>query len=224
VSIQPRPGRKLDCATLSVLIVDDQPFFRVLLSEVLRNLGIRDITTAVDGEDALEALENMVPDVIITDWVMPQMDGLELTRRVRAMHEEVLRAVPIMLVTANNLRTQIDKARGCGVDTFLLKPVSIKSVIERLREVVERPRPLVLTDTYRGPCRRRTTDPHYRGPLRRIDDPMELDTAEDVAVSLGSMISLATARMAELARGLKMGRTANVTAIRLATNEVLGIS
>ncbi len=224
VTVEVRPGRKLDCAALSVLIVDDQPFFRVLLSEILRNIGVREIHTATDGLDALDALDNIVADVVITDWVMPEMDGLELAAAIRKMDDPLVRAVPIILVTANNLKSQIEKARNCGIDTFVLKPVSIKSVIERLREVIERPRPLVLTEAYRGPCRRRRSDPAFRGPFRRIDDPMEIDTPEDVTGTLGSMISMATQRIAQLARGLKNGKLDNLRPIRLATDEVRGLA
>jgi CheY-like chemotaxis protein len=224
VTVIARPGRKLDCPTLSVLIVDDQPFFRVLLSEILRSIGVREIHTATDGVDALDALENVLPDVVITDWVMPEMDGLELARQIRKSPDPQVQLVPIVLVTANNLKSQIEKARNCGIDTFVLKPVSVKSVIERLREVIERPRPLVLTDAYRGPCRRRRSDPAFRGPFRRIDDPMEIDTPEDVTEALDSMISLATQRIAALARGLKAGNTQNLQPIRLATDEVRGLA
>jgi CheY-like chemotaxis protein len=224
VTVIARPGRKLDCPTLSVLIVDDQPFFRVLLSEILRSMGVREIHTATDGVDALDALENVLPDVVITDWVMPEMDGLELTRQIRKSSDPQIQLLPIVLVTANNLKSQIEKARNCGVDTFVLKPVSVKSVIERLREVIERPRPLVLTEAYSGPCRRRRSDPAFRGPFRRVDDPMEIDTPEDVTEALDSMISLATQRIAALARGLKAGNTQNLQPIRLATDEVRGLA
>lgn len=224
MSVIARPARRLDCATLSVLIVDDQPFFRVLLSEVLRTLGVQEIHTATDGADALDALENVVPDLVITDWVMPQMDGLELARQIRHARDPGIHMLPVILVTANNLKSQIERARNCGIDTFVLKPVSIKSVVERLRDVIERPRPLVLTDTYRGPCRRRRTDAAFRGPFRRVDDPMEIDTPENVTEALGSMIVLATSRIAELARGLRNGQAANLQPIRLATDEVRGLA
>ena len=150
-----RVPRRLDLSALSILVADDQPFFRVLLTEVLRNLTVRELSVASDGAEAFEAYQMIRPDVVITDWVMPEMDGLELTRKIRQMPDERMRAVPVILVTANNRKIQIEEARGAGVDEFILKPVSIKSVGDRLREVIERPRPFVDSATYKGPCRRR---------------------------------------------------------------------
>jgi CheY-like chemotaxis protein len=224
VAIQPRQKRKFSPGQLSVLLVDDQPFFRALLTEVLRAMGIRDITTAVDGLDALEAHEMLRPDLILTDWVMPECDGLELTRRIRQLSDETLRAVPIILITANNQKSQIDQARNIGVDNFILKPVSVKAVAERLREAIERPRPFVMTDTYRGPCRRRRTPINFAGPFRRFDDPMELDTPGVQQDMLRSMLELATDRIIALVRELRQGKTATLAPIRLAAEEVRSLA
>ena len=224
MAVQPRPKRRFVASAVSVLLVDDQPFFRTLLTEVLRAMGVREITTAVDGLDALEAFEMLRPDVILTDWVMPDCDGLELTRRIRQIPDETARAVPIILVTANNQKSQIDKARNCGVDNFVLKPVSVKSVAERLREVIERPRPFVATDSYRGPCRRRRTPQNFAGPFRRFDDPMELDTPSTQREVLRSMLELAASRIALLVRELRAGKLANLPPIRLAAEEVRSLS
>jgi CheY-like chemotaxis protein len=224
VAVQPRPKRRFVASALSVLLVDDQPFFRTLLTEVLRAMGVREITTAVDGYDALEAFEMLRPDVILTDWVMPDCDGLELTRQIRLLSDESARAVPIILVTANNQKSQIDNARNCGVDNFVLKPVSVKSVAERLREVIERPRPFVVTEAYRGPCRRRRTPENYAGPFRRFDDPMELDTPATQREVLRSMMELAAQRIAALVRDLRSGKLKNLSPIRLAAEEVRSLA
>lgn len=224
MSVEPRPSRRLDCGALSVLIVDDQPFFRVLLGEVLRNMGVRDITTAGDGEEALEALSEFTPDVILTDWMMPVMDGLELSKRIRHLRDRHTRMVPIILVTANNRKSQIETARGCGVDNFILKPISVKSVAERLREVIERPRPFVDTEAYVGPCRRRRKVKDYIGPMRRVDDPMELDTPVEVNEALRSMMELAASRISQLVRSLRKGDVTALKPIRLAAQEVRGLA
>lgn len=224
MSNQIRVPRRLDLSALSILVADDQPFFRVLLTEVLRNLSVRELSIASDGAEAFEAYQMIRPDVVVTDWMMPEMDGLELTRKIREMPDERMRAVPIILVTANNRKAQIEEARGAGVDEFILKPVSIKAVCDRLREVIERPRPFVDSSAYKGPCRRRRADPNFAGPFRRLDDPMEVQTDDEVDETLRSVMVMAATRINVLMRGLSAGKLANLRPIRMAVNEIKSIA
>jgi CheY-like chemotaxis protein len=214
----------LDLASLSVLVVDDQPFFRVLLTEVLRNMGVRTVSVAVDGEDGLDAYETIRPDILITDWVMPNMDGIALTKAVRAMSDPRYAAVPIILVTANNKKSQIEIARNAGVDEFILKPISIKSVCDRMREVIERPRPFVSSLNYKGPCRRRKQDAAFQGPFRRLEDPIEVASDAEVDEGLRSVMLMAAARIAVLMKGLASGKMGNLRPIRMAVGEVHSIA
>jgi CheY-like chemotaxis protein len=207
-----------------VLVVDDQPFFRVLLTEVLRNMGVRTVSVAVDGEDGLDAYETVRPDILITDWVMPNLDGIELTRAVRKMSDPRYAMVPIILVTANNKKSQIEIARNAGVDEFILKPISIKSVCDRMREVIERPRPFINAVNYKGPCRRRRQDPAFHGPFRRLEDPIEVASDADVDDGLRSVMVMAAARIAVLMKGLASGKLATLRPIRMAIGEVHSIA
>lgn len=221
MTIITRQGRKLVYHQLSVLVVDDQAFYRNLLSEVLRSLGVNNITTAVDGVDALDAIENSRPNVVFADWVMPEMDGLQLTRRVRRIRDERMRMVPIIMVTANNLKSQIEEARNMGVDTFILKPVTLKSVTDRLKEVIEHPRDFVSFDTYVGPSRRRNRGNSYFGPFMRHDDPIELEAtiAQEKAVK-GAMSDI-TKRIHAFLAIVRQGNLSKMVEIRSAAAEVL---
>jgi two-component system, chemotaxis family, chemotaxis protein CheY len=216
-----RTSRALDLSALSILVIDDQPFFRVLLTEVLRSLGVGSVVVAVDGEDGFAALEDMRPDVIVTDWMMPKLDGIDLTKRIRGLSDEVLQKLPIILVTAKSERSQIEYARSCGIDEFILKPISAKAICDRLREVIERPRPFVTFETYTGPCRRRRADPQFTGPYRRFDDPFEIDgNDEDIlAEGLRSVFMVASARVSELNKGL-VKSSANIRPIHMAVSEM----
>lgn len=199
-----RTPRPLDLKALSVLVIDDQPFFRVLLTEVLRSLGVTKIALAVDGEDGFAAYNDARPDVVITDWIMPKLDGIDLTRRIRALNDEARQQVPIVLVTAKSERSQIDFARGAGIDEFILKPISAKSVCDRLREVIEKPRAFITLQTYTGPCRRRRVEPAFTGPYRRFNDPFEIGGGDDEILSEGlrSVFVAASNRVADLVKGL----------------------
>jgi two-component system chemotaxis response regulator CheY len=224
VAIKQRSPQQLDLASMSILVVDDQPFFRVLLTEILRNLGVRSVSVAVDGEDGLFAFDSVRPDILITDWMMPKIDGIELTRRVRALKNDSLKITPIILVTANNRKSQIEFARNSGVDEFILKPVSVKSVCDRLREVIEKPRNFIDDPGYSGPCRRRRTDPEFRGPYRRFDDPLEIATEEDIVESMRSIMGVSIARIGLLLSGQRDGRTDVLEPMLRSVGEVRTIS
>jgi CheY-like chemotaxis protein len=219
-----RAPRALDLGALSILVIDDQPFFRVLLTEVLRSLGVGNVAVAVDGEDGFAAFEDMRPDVVVTDWMMPKLDGIDMTRRIRGLSDGQLQQVPIILVTAKSERSQIEFARGAGIDEFILKPISAKSICDRLREVIEKPRQFVTFDSYTGPCRRRRVDPKFSGPYRRFDDPFEIDGDEsDILIEgLRSVVTASSTRILELASGLERN-VSNIRTIHLAVSELQGI-
>jgi two-component system, chemotaxis family, chemotaxis protein CheY len=216
-----RTPRALDLGALSILVIDDQPFFRVLLTEVLRSLGVGNVAVAVDGEDGFTAFQDMRPDVVVTDWMMPKLDGIDLTRRIRSLSDEAQQKVPIILVTAKSERSQIDLARSSGIDEFILKPISAKSICDRLREVIEKPRPFVTFETYTGPCRRRRDEPKFSGPFRRYDDPFEIDGSDDeiLAEGLRSVFMAASSRVNDLTKGL-LKSNANIRPIHMAVSEM----
>jgi CheY-like chemotaxis protein len=216
-----RTPRPLDLGSMSVLVVDDQPFFRVLLTEVLRSLGVGNIAVAVDGEDGFSAFIDMRPDVVITDWMMPKLDGIDMTRRIRGLADSALQTLPIILVTAKNERSQIDFARGSGIDEFILKPISAKSICDRLREVVEKPRPFVTFEGYNGPCRRRRVEAQFAGPYRRFDDPFEIEGTEDeiLAEGLRAVFTAGCARVGELTKSL-LKSNAGLRTVHIAVGEL----
>lgn len=217
-----RKGKPLKAGSLSVLVVDDQPFYRNLLSEVLRNMGVTSVAVAENGIDALDALEEFTPDIMIVDWVMPDMDGLEFTRKIRSQRDEKIRMTPIIMVTSNNLRSQIEEARNAGVDTFVLKPISLKAVWDRMKEVTEMPRDFVSGPKYTGPCRRsRKPNQNYFGPFRRASDPLELTSGIASEQRAKSTMSVITKKVPALIQKLREGDRSQLNLIRDATQEVM---
>jgi two-component system, chemotaxis family, chemotaxis protein CheY len=224
VSVTPRPPRNLNLADLSVLVIDDQAFFRTLLVDVLRSIGITNINVAEDGFSGLIEFEEHRPDVVLTDWVMPNLDGVALTKKIRAHPIDARKQTPIIMVTSTNQRSKIEFARSCGIDEFILKPISAKSIVDRLREVIERPRPFVSLRTYSGPCRRRRAEPNFRGPYRRFDDPIEIeDDGDTLEQGMVSVARVALDHVVKLSEGLSKG-IANVRPIHLAVSEIQGIA
>ncbi|HET9000976.1 MAG TPA: response regulator [bacterium] len=101
-----------------VLLVDDEALIRMGMRAMLQDLGYRVVGEAADGEDAVEKVAALDPDVVIMDIKMPGMDGLEATRRIMAEHP-----VPIIVLTAYNQRSLVEEAADAGVLAYLMKPV-----------------------------------------------------------------------------------------------------
>lgn len=140
---------------LRFLVVDDSPFMRELLSEVLRHFDVRNIREAKDGAEALSIMLAWSPDIILVDWEMTPFDGIEFTRSVRQSTKGEERFVPIIMVSAYSEYWRIQNARNAGVNEFLVKPVSPKALFSRIRAVIERPRRFIKAPGYFGPDRRR---------------------------------------------------------------------
>jgi CheY-like chemotaxis protein len=175
-----------DLATLKVLVVDDNTNTQRMISDVLRAAGVGQIDTATDGERARDMLAGCGPHIIFSDWHMPVMGGLELTRTIR---RGVLcpdrripnPQVPIVLVTSRRNEADVQAARQAGVNEFVIKPFTPAALLSRLQLVLLKPRPFIVSEEYIGPDRRRRLDPSYAGALRRASDPVEL--VDEVALA-----------------------------------------
>lgn len=104
----------------SILVVDDNPSNLKLFKYLLALPGY-EVTTAGNAQEALGALGRLVPDLIIMDLQLPDVDGLTLTRQLKA--DPKMKAVPIVAVTASAMKGDEEKARAAGVDGYMSKPV-----------------------------------------------------------------------------------------------------
>ncbi len=154
---------------LSLLVVDDNAQMRTILGSVLRAVGIRKVEFAADGRDGIERLHAREIDVVYVDYEMPIMNGLQFIRAVRGSRE-ALRFLPIIMLTGRAEYKHICAARDAGATEFLTKPVSARSILNRLNAVIMNPRPFVAAPDYFGPDRRRRQAGDYDGPLRRSSD------------------------------------------------------
>ena len=153
---------------ISVLVVDDDDFALYYVISMLKELGVRFVHQAKNGAEALEFLqEDIGVDVVITDWEMPVMDGIELTKTIRR-HEHPTRAVvPIIMVTTHSQLEEVKAARDVGVSEFIVKPFSTMDLAKRVRTAIKAPRPFVKTPSFVGPDRRRKESANYVGESRR---------------------------------------------------------
>src|SRR5579864_413547 len=147
------PNKEIDnlVQSLSVLVVDDNQYMRKMVRNLLVNCGIKEIYEAADGVAALDAIRTMAPDVVILDWEMPLLSGAELVRIVRSPGVFPMPDIPIIMLTGHGERWRVVEAVRLGVHEYLIKPVSAKSLYDRLVAITLVPRPNVQLGDYYGP-------------------------------------------------------------------------
>ena len=156
-----------------VLVVDDNIHMRKLVTTILQAFGVIQIYEAENGDRAWAILREANPDVVVMDWMMEGMSGIELTRMIRTNPQSPNPFVPVIMLTGHTLIEDVAEARDAGINEFIAKPVSVKTMMQRLVAVIEHPRPFVRTLGYFGPCRRRRSTEEYRGPERRNETPKQ---------------------------------------------------
>jgi two-component system chemotaxis response regulator CheY len=121
-------------ADLKTLVVDDSSLARKHISRVLNNLGISDITTAINGREAVDMIETTFFDLIVTDYNMPEMDGETLTRFIRKQSSQ--RSIPILMVTSEGCQSRLSAVQQAGVSGICDKPFDIISVRQMIRRLL----------------------------------------------------------------------------------------
>jgi DNA-binding response OmpR family regulator len=116
----------------TILVVDDEPSIREVVTLYLRRAGYR-VLVASDGQEALQTLERHSPDLVVLDLMLPQVDGLEITRQMRATGD-----TPIIMLTAR--REETDRILGLemGADDYVVKPFSPRELVSRVKAVLRR--------------------------------------------------------------------------------------
>ena len=126
-----------------ILIVEDEAALVELLRYNLEKEGHR-VTVAADGEDGLSAVEDSKPDLVILDWMLPLVSGLEVCRQIR--RKPATRTLPVIMLTARSEET--DRVRGLeiGADDYITKPFSPSELMARVRAVLRRAQPSAASD------------------------------------------------------------------------------
>ena len=143
---------------LVILVADGNPYTRKLTRMMLVNLGAKSIYEVGDGVAALEAIRSVSPDVMILEWEMPVLDGREVTRIVRSPGVFPKPNLPIIMLTDSGKRSRVQQAMRLGVHELLVKPISPKTLQERLLGILLKPRPMVRAGQFYIPLPRRRID------------------------------------------------------------------
>jgi len=127
----------------NILVVEDESAIQALIGANLKRAG-HNVLTALDAESALRQVKQVLPDLILLDWMLPGMSGIELARRLRS--EERTRAVPIIMLTARS--DEQDKILGLetGADDYITKPFSPRELLARIKAVLRRRAPQATED------------------------------------------------------------------------------
>lgn len=121
---------------LNSLVVDDFSTMRRIVRNLLKELGYNKIEEAEDGVDALEKIRAGQIDFVVADWNMPNMDGLELLKTIRA--DDALKHIPVMMVTAEAKKENIIAAAQAGASGYVVKPFTAAILEEKLNKVFEK--------------------------------------------------------------------------------------
>ena len=129
----------IDFNLLRFLVIDDNALMRRVVRMLLERFGASDIYEADDGAAGVEAVIHFMPDIVIADWVMPNLDGLELTRVIRQAGLNADPYVPIIMVSGYSEPARIAKALDAGVTQFLTKPISVQALYDAIVTIVANP-------------------------------------------------------------------------------------
>ena len=119
----------------SVLIVEDEPEIREMLNFSLTRAGFT-VIEAATGEMALQRLDTDLPDILIVEWMLPGMSGVELAKRIR--RDELTSALPLLMLTARSEETDVLKSFESGIDDYMSKPFSPKELVARIKALLRR--------------------------------------------------------------------------------------
>lgn len=164
---------------LTFMLIDDNRHMRMLVGTLLRSFGAAKVLHAGDGAEAIDMLKTAAVDIVIADYQMAPMDGLEFTRAVRKGVQNIDPTVAIMMMSGHSERSRVERARDSGVNEYLAKPITAQSLYEHIAEIVNHPRAFIRSPDYSGPDRRRRDDLQYKGPKRRWTDSIDAEI-EDI--------------------------------------------
>jgi DNA-binding response OmpR family regulator len=156
-----------------IAVADASRHMRGMICDVLRNAGFTDILQAANSDELLQLVEQSRPRIVVLPAAFPGLSGLAFTRRIRNGYNFVPREMSIILTTDAPTKSFLEATREIGVDEVVVLPFTTQSLLARVRSVIERPRPFVDCAVYVGPCRRRRMLQDYKGPKRRMEDPVE---------------------------------------------------
>lgn len=120
--------------SMEVMVVDDYPTMRRIIKNLLAELNFTNVTEASDGADALKRIQARPPGLIVSDWNMEPMTGLQLLQQVRA--DKALQDIPFIMVTAESKTDNVVAAKNAGVNNYIVKPFNAETLRGKMSAVL----------------------------------------------------------------------------------------
>lgn len=165
--------QEYDLSNFRVLIVEDFQFVANLLTTSLHEFGIGSVLQSSSGNQGIEKIKQYNAtetsaniDVIILDWLMPDGNGIEFLKWLRGHQRDSICFVPVIVCSAYTSETVVTQSRDLGANEVIVKPVSASKLAQRIKHVIEKPRPFIKAPSFFGPDRRRQDKP-FDGPEKR---------------------------------------------------------
>ncbi|MDH5739945.1 MAG: chemotaxis response regulator CheY [Nitrospira sp.] len=118
---------------MKILVVDDMVTMRRIVKNILKQLGFANIDEAENGQEALQKLRGDTYGFVVSDWNMPVMTGIDLLRAIRG--DEKLKAIPVLMVTAEAQQSNLVEAVQAGVSNYIVKPFTAETLQEKLGKI-----------------------------------------------------------------------------------------
>lgn len=122
--------------SIKILVVDDFPTMRRIVRNLLKELGFENVDEAEDGQMALDKLNSGAFELVVSDWNMPNLDGLSMLKHIRA--NPALARLPVLMVTAEAKKENIIAAAQAGASGYVVKPFTAATLEEKLNKIFEK--------------------------------------------------------------------------------------
>lgn len=123
--------------SIKILIAEDNPNLRQVLVNIIRKIGFDKILEAENGEIAWQFIQRGGVNLVLTDWAMPELDGMQLLKKIRNSNAPTC-DIPFLMITAADTKNAIMSAGKSGVDAYVIKPFSVSTVVEKIKEAIEK--------------------------------------------------------------------------------------
>lgn len=176
--------RPPDLSAIHLLIADYDRRLAEVTRRMLKSMGFSHVSRVHSGEAALERIARGDVDILITEWDMDGMDGIELVRYLRDQQRSPDILLPIIMLTGRAERGQVEHARDQGITEYVVKPFTSAMLFDRIRRVFDQPRDFVLSASYTGPDRRRRSALAEGTESQRVLKPMVVSSILAPSVDL----------------------------------------
>ncbi len=165
-------SRKPIIRNVSVLIADADVCLAQAVTHNLRAMGFQSIHHVRSASDAITHIRSQQVSFLITEWDMKGSSGIELVRYLRRSEDSPNRGLPIIMLTGHGELADVQAARDVGITEFVVKPFSAQTLYSRIEQIVDNPRPFVVSEAFVGPERRRRGAPPPGVADRRVNTPI----------------------------------------------------